>query len=117
MALTRRGFLATTGASTGLGVLAAAGVTQNSVVHAADPGSTITSNFNGTTIAAGDFIWFNSVLKVHGLGIGSGHDWLRRIAIVRRERHALRRPGAVRPREFCPGSSGRHDRVTATVSG
>jgi hypothetical protein len=66
--LTRRGFLATTGASTGLGVLAAAGVTQNSVVHAADPSSTITSNFNGTRIAAGDFIWFSSVINVHGLG-------------------------------------------------
>jgi RHS repeat-associated protein len=30
--------------------------------------STISSNFNGTSIAAGDFIWFNSVMKVSGLG-------------------------------------------------
>jgi hypothetical protein len=66
--LTRRGFLATTGVSTGLGVLAAAGMTENSVAHAADPGSTITSNFNGTPIAAGDFIWFSSIIDVHGLG-------------------------------------------------
>lgn len=65
--LTRRGFLTATGAGTGLGVLIAAGVTQNSVAQAADPGSTIISNFNGTPIAAGDFIWFNSVVNVHGL--------------------------------------------------
>src|SRR4029077_1585852 len=31
-------------------------------------GTTITSNFNGTPIAPGDFIWFNTVLKVQGLG-------------------------------------------------
>jgi hypothetical protein len=68
-ALTRRGFLATSGASAGLGVLAAATVTRNSVVEAADPGSTISSNFNGTRIAAGDFIWFSSVIDVHGLGL------------------------------------------------
>jgi hypothetical protein len=30
--------------------------------------SSISSNFNGTPIAAGAFIWFNSVLKPHGLG-------------------------------------------------
>jgi RHS repeat-associated protein len=30
--------------------------------------STITSNFNGTSIAAGNYIWFNSVMKVSGLG-------------------------------------------------
>ena len=29
--------------------------------------STITSNFNGTSIAAGDSIWFNSVMKVSGV--------------------------------------------------
>ena len=29
--------------------------------------SSISSNFNGTPIAAGNFIWFNSVLKVSGL--------------------------------------------------
>lgn len=32
--------------------------------------STITSNFNGTSIAAGRYIWFNSVLKASGLGSG-----------------------------------------------
>jgi hypothetical protein len=67
--LTRRGFLATSGMSAGLGVLAAAAVTRNSVAQAADPGSTITSNFNGTKIAAGDYIWFTSVIDVHGLGV------------------------------------------------
>jgi hypothetical protein len=30
--------------------------------------SSISSNFNGTPIAGGDFIWFNSVLKPRGLG-------------------------------------------------
>jgi hypothetical protein len=25
-------------------------------------------NFNGTAIAAGDYVWFNAVLKVNGLG-------------------------------------------------
>ena len=30
--------------------------------------STITSNFNGTAIPAGDTLWFNSVMKVSGLG-------------------------------------------------
>lgn len=29
--------------------------------------SAITSNFNGTAIAGGDFIWFNGVVKVNGL--------------------------------------------------
>jgi hypothetical protein len=30
--------------------------------------SAISSNFNGTAIAAGDHVWFNAVLKVNGLG-------------------------------------------------
>jgi hypothetical protein len=30
--------------------------------------SAIASNFNGTAIAAGDYVWFNGVLKVNGLG-------------------------------------------------
>jgi hypothetical protein len=29
--------------------------------------SAITSNFNGTAIAGGDFVWFNGVVKVSGL--------------------------------------------------
>ena len=66
-ALTRRTFLKTSGMGTGLGLLAAVGVSKD-VFAQADPGSSITSNFNGTPIAAGDFIWFNSVLKVQGLG-------------------------------------------------
>jgi hypothetical protein len=32
--------------------------------------STITSNFNGTAIAQGDYIWFTGVLTVKGLGSG-----------------------------------------------
>jgi len=30
--------------------------------------SAIASNFNGTAIAAGDYVWFNAVLKVNGMG-------------------------------------------------
>src|SRR5580698_264882 len=29
---------------------------------------TLTSNFNGTPIPAGDYVWFNSVVSVRGLG-------------------------------------------------
>ena len=65
--LTRRTFLTTSGRGTGLGLLAAAGLSRD-VSAQADPGSSITSNFNGTPISAGEFIWFSSVLKVHGLG-------------------------------------------------
>src|SRR5689334_14994328 len=32
--------------------------------------SAIASNFNGTNIAAGSSIWFNSIMKVSGLGAG-----------------------------------------------
>lgn len=66
-ASTRRTFLKTTGLGTGLGLLAATAAGRD-VFAQADPGSAITSNFNGTPIRAGDFIWFNSVLKVQGLG-------------------------------------------------
>jgi len=65
--LTRRNFFTTSGIGTGLGLLAAAGVSRDALAQA-DPGSSITSNFNGTPIFPGDFIWFNSVLKVQGLG-------------------------------------------------
>ena len=34
----------------------------------ADPPCAITSNFNGTPIHAGNYIWFTSVLKPSGLG-------------------------------------------------
>jgi len=64
--LTRRGFLNASGIGAGMGILAAAGVTRE-VFAQADPGTSITSNFNGTPIGPGDFIWFNSVLKVQGL--------------------------------------------------
>jgi hypothetical protein len=30
-------------------------------------GCSITANFNGTPIEGGDYIWFNSVLKIHGM--------------------------------------------------
>ena len=36
--------------------------------------SVITSNFNGTAIAAGSTVWFNSVLKVSGLGANSSKE-------------------------------------------
>jgi len=50
---------------TGLGLLAAAGIETD--VAAQSGISAIASNFNGTRIFPGDFIWFNSVLKVQGL--------------------------------------------------
>ena len=36
------------------------------------PSNSITSNFNGTSIPAGDFIWFNAVVKVSGVAQGGG---------------------------------------------
>lgn len=36
------------------------------------PSNSISSNFNGTSIPAGDFIWFNAVIKASGVGSGGG---------------------------------------------
>ena len=61
---TRRNFLTTyPAAGVGLGLLAKDARAQNG-----GGGSSITSNFNGTAIPAGDWIWFTAVFKVHGLG-------------------------------------------------
>jgi len=60
----RRGFLATSpAAALGLGLLA-------KDARAQDPSgsSSIVSNFNGSDIPAGDWIWFTAVMKVDGLG-------------------------------------------------
>jgi hypothetical protein len=68
--LTRRTFLGASPVSAlgaGVGVLAAAGAARNALAQPGDGGS-ITSNFNGTPIPGGDWIWFTSVLKVQGLG-------------------------------------------------
>jgi hypothetical protein len=66
--LTRRGFLtASPAVGAGLGLVAATGGAQPALAQSAG-GCSITSNFNGTPIAGGDWIWFNAVLKVHGLG-------------------------------------------------
>ena len=53
-------------------VLALAGIllllaSEAALAHPFKCTSAITSNFNGTAIAAGDFIWFNGVVKVSGL--------------------------------------------------
>ena len=64
--VTRRDFLATSGISAGLGAMAVAGVSGDAPPP--DGATTISSNFNGTPIAAGDFIWFSAALKVQGLG-------------------------------------------------
>jgi hypothetical protein len=71
--LTRRGFLTTSSARSavgvGVGFIAASSVAKEARAQSNSNGaSSITSNFNGTPIPAGDWIWFNSVLKVHGLG-------------------------------------------------
>lgn len=41
--------------------------TNAALAHPFKCTSAITSNFNGTAIAAGDFVWFNGVVKVNGL--------------------------------------------------
>ena len=64
---TRRTFLSTSGMGAGLGFLAAAGMSQEARADGT-PGSTIVSNFNGTRIPGGDYVWFSSVIDVHGLG-------------------------------------------------
>jgi hypothetical protein len=67
--LTRRSFFAKTRAvGAGLGFFAATGVPKQALAQSSNGVSAISSNFNGTAISAGDWIWFTSVLKVHGLG-------------------------------------------------
>jgi len=65
--VTRRTFLATSGISTGLGLFGVPGLTTDALAQSPTGTSSITSNFNGTPIRGGDFIWFNSVIKVQGL--------------------------------------------------
>ena len=62
--LTRRTFI--TSSAIGVGALAGADTVVDLLAQT-QSGCSITSNFNGTRIAAGDYIWFNSVLKVQGL--------------------------------------------------
>jgi hypothetical protein len=64
--VTRRSFLVTSGMGAGMGVMAVTGVSGEAPPP--DGASTIAANFNGTPIAAGNFIWFSSALKVQGLG-------------------------------------------------
>ncbi len=66
--VTRRAFLATSGMSTGLGLLGASGLSTDALAQSPPGSSSITANFNGTPIRGGDFIWFSSVLKLQGLG-------------------------------------------------
>lgn len=68
--LSRRTFLTAspTAVGAGLGFLAATAVTTSALAQSGGGSSTISGNFNGTDIPAGDWIWFTSVLKVHGLG-------------------------------------------------
>jgi hypothetical protein len=54
--------------STGLGLLGATGLATDAQAQSVPGSSSITSNFNGTPIRGGDFIWFTSILKVQGLG-------------------------------------------------
>ena len=63
--VTRRTFLTTSGLSAGVGLMAGTRVSGEPATP--DGVSAISSNFNGTPIHAGDFIWFSSVLKVQGL--------------------------------------------------
>jgi hypothetical protein len=66
--LTRRTFFkASPAVGAGLGLLAAASGAREARAQSSGA-SAISSNFNGTAIPGGDWIWFTSVLKVHGLG-------------------------------------------------
>jgi len=69
--LTRRNFFtavpAKSAVGAGIGLLAAASIPKTAQADTGDICS-ISSNFNGTAIPVGDWIWFTSVLKVHGLG-------------------------------------------------
>ena len=103
-ALTRRGFLATSGMSAGLGVLAAAAVTRNSVVQAARPGSTIIE-LQRNAHCRGRLHLVQQRHRRPWPWPGSRHDWLFRLSVVRRERPAVARSGTVGPREFRAGSS------------
>jgi hypothetical protein len=64
--LTRRNLFRASGA--GVGLLAATAATREARAQNSGGVCSISSNFNGTPIPAGDWIWFNSVLNVHGLG-------------------------------------------------
>jgi hypothetical protein len=63
--VTRRKFITTS--AIGAGALAGAGALSD-VLAQTQSGCSITSNFNGTPINEGDYIWFSSVIKVTGLG-------------------------------------------------
>jgi hypothetical protein len=62
--LTRRTFI--TSSAMGVGALAGAGSVSRLLAQT-QSGCSISANFNGTPIPGGDYIWFNSVLKVQGL--------------------------------------------------
>jgi hypothetical protein len=62
--ISRRKFLATSALGAGL---LNAGTGMQKLLAQTQSGSFIVSNFNGTPLSGGDFVWFNSVLKVKGL--------------------------------------------------
>src|ERR1700730_9526824 len=62
--LTRRRFITTSVISAGV-VAGASSLTK--LLAQTQSGCSITSNFNGTPIPGNDYVWFNSVLNVHGL--------------------------------------------------
>jgi len=65
---TRRSFFTTSRAvGAGLGLLAVTGLPREARAQS-NGQCAISSNFNGAAILGGDWIWFTSVLKVHGLG-------------------------------------------------
>ncbi len=63
--LTRRSFFtASPAVGAGIGLMASAGGARAQSTGS----SSISSNFNGTPIPGGDWIWFTAVMKVQGLG-------------------------------------------------
>jgi hypothetical protein len=68
MGFTRRKFLAGSAMGAGVGLFTGA-ATMRDVLAQTQSGCAISANFNGTPIpgSTGDYVWFNSVLDVHGL--------------------------------------------------
>ena len=46
------------------------------------PQNSINTNFNGNAIAAGNYIWFNSVVKVKGVPASGGHVFLTNVHVT-----------------------------------
>jgi hypothetical protein len=64
--LSRRKFLTSSAVAAGVGALGGT-TSMRDLLAQTQSGCSISANFNGTPLQGGDYIWFNSVLKVKGL--------------------------------------------------